>query len=463
MRKDLSAYANCQVFLNYPFDDGFRGLAEAMSFAVIAGGLLPVCAFDLAAPDRPRLEMLVDAIRNCQYSAHDLSRSQGEGPNNFARMNMPIEMGMALFHALDAQRRDHRCLFLVSTPHDYKNFASDVAGLDPRVHNGDEGRILTDTYEWLRAVVPATLFNSQPTVDVIDRFPDVESRAFEEAARAANHRTMKREKPCIKRVLRSVGGTGEVIAGERMNFRLYLYHSRSSSQLLGTRRPTSTLQLTWPSYARDHAAERSDDKRIKALSLTQFMPEDHTNELRDVALRKIARNLVNFQRFERMLKLVIVQSDVRGCASKLAKVYRDSAKNTDRKTLGWLVEEFFKTIYSNDSFNDGSPNELDEVWMSISVRVDSDRDSIRNRKRELSELVTERNWLIHSSLADLDLDSVESCKKLISLLDAQDNRLKPHYESLMRLISNVQVAQQELFKQSEAHLRESLREGEDAG
>lgn len=176
MRRNLSAYATCQVFLNYPFDDGFRGLADAMSFAVIAGGLLPLCAFDLTAPDRPRLEMLVDAIRNCQYSAHDLSRSHGEGPNNLARMNMPIEMGMALFHALHAQRREHRCLFLVSTPHDYKNFASDIAGLDPRVHNGDEGRILIDVYEWLRAVVPAALFNSQPTVNVVERFDEFKRR-----------------------------------------------------------------------------------------------------------------------------------------------------------------------------------------------------------------------------------------------------------------------------------------------
>ena len=189
------------------------------------------------------------------------------------------------------------------------------------------------------------------------------------------------------------------------------------------------------------------------------MSEHHKNELRDAVLRKIGRNLVNFQRFERMLKLVIVRSDVRGCASKLAKVYGDRAKDTDRKPLGWLVEEFFKTIYSNEASNDNSPNELDEVWMSIFVRIDSDNDSIRNRKRELSELVAERNWLIHGSLADLDLDSVDNCKKLLSMLDEQDDRLKPHYLSLMCFIGNIQVAQQELFKQLEAHLRESLREG----
>lgn len=97
--------------------------------------------------------------------------------------------------------------------------------------------------------------------------------------------------------------------------------------------------------------------------------------------------------------------------------------------------------------------------MSIAVRIDSDKTSIRKRKRELSELVSERNWLIHSSVANVDLDSVENCKKLISLLDEQDGRLKPHYLSLVRLIGDIRVAQQELFTQLEAHLRESLREG----
>ena len=81
---------------------------------------------------------------------------------------------------------------------------------------------------------------------------------------------------------------------------------------------------------------------------------------------------------------------------------------------------------------------------------------------ELSDLVRERNWLIHSSVADVDLDSVANCKKLISLLDEQDDRLKPHYLSLVRFIGNIQVAQQELFKQLEAHLRESVRAEGDA-
>ena len=81
--------------------------------------------------------MLVNAIANCDYSVHELSRSKGEGEENFARMNMPFETGMAIFHALHTQRPSHRCAFFVDAPHDYKKFVSDLAGLDPKCYNDD--------------------------------------------------------------------------------------------------------------------------------------------------------------------------------------------------------------------------------------------------------------------------------------------------------------------------------------
>jgi hypothetical protein len=176
MSRNLGAYKSCQVFLNFPFDKAFVELANAMSFAVVASGLLPVCAYDLTTPDKPRLEMLVEAIESCNYSAHDLSRSHGEGALNLARMNMPLEMGMALFHAIHTQRRDHRCIFFVSTKDDYRDFVSDLSGLDPKTHNGDEIRLLSEMYDWLRRVVPVQIFNNKPTLEVIDKFGEFKRR-----------------------------------------------------------------------------------------------------------------------------------------------------------------------------------------------------------------------------------------------------------------------------------------------
>ena len=170
MRRNLGAYEASQVFLNYPFDDEFGRLSEALAFAVIAGGLVPVSARDLSSPDKPRLPMLVEAIRSCRYSVHDLSRCGGEGEENLARMNMPLEMGMAMYHALSTQHEHHRCTFLVGTPHMYQRFASDLAGLDPRCHNNDEKQALKAVYDWLRDLVPPMLFSVQATAHVVEKY-----------------------------------------------------------------------------------------------------------------------------------------------------------------------------------------------------------------------------------------------------------------------------------------------------
>lgn len=90
---------------------------------------------------------------------------------------MPIETGMAMLHALHSQRRDHRCAFFVGTPHDYQRFASDLAGLDPKCHNNDEEILLVLVYEWLRDVVPSTIFNLQATKSIVDRYHVYRSRA----------------------------------------------------------------------------------------------------------------------------------------------------------------------------------------------------------------------------------------------------------------------------------------------
>jgi hypothetical protein len=168
--RDLSMFKKRQVFLNYPFDEEYEEIAYAMHFAVIAAGLLPVCAKDLSLPDQSRLVMLYHAILNCQYSAHDLSRGRGEGETNYARLNMPLELGMALFHNLYSEGRAHRYAFFVADPNEYKAYASDLAGLDAQYHENNDLTLLTQMYEWLRSVMPGNLNGQPATANVISKY-----------------------------------------------------------------------------------------------------------------------------------------------------------------------------------------------------------------------------------------------------------------------------------------------------
>ncbi|WDD97189.1 hypothetical protein [Thalassomonas actiniarum] len=174
-QRDLSQFSKYQVFLNFPYDDSYLPLATAMQFGVVAAGLIPVCAKDFIIPDQPRLNMLVNAINNCEYSVHDLSYSRGEGAMNFSRMNMPIESGMALFRSLSTQRREHKCTFFVSSQNEYKEYASDLAGLDFDCHKNDDSTLLQHLFDWLRGVVPEHFSNPISTLEVIEKYNEYRS------------------------------------------------------------------------------------------------------------------------------------------------------------------------------------------------------------------------------------------------------------------------------------------------
>ena len=166
---DASRY---RVFLNYPYDQDYLPFAKALAFGVVAAGMVPVSALDITTPDIGRLEMLVDAITSCSYSLHDLSRCRGAGPENFARMNMPIEMGMAMFHALNTQRNGHRCAFFVPDGYSHNQYASDLSGLDPLRYTEDPATLLAAVYDWLRSVGPSAIVNSVATADVLKAFSE---------------------------------------------------------------------------------------------------------------------------------------------------------------------------------------------------------------------------------------------------------------------------------------------------
>lgn len=170
MRTSLNAYKEFQVFLNYPYDEAFAPFARAMHFAVVAGGHIPVCAQDFISPDKPRLETIVEAIVNCSFSVHDLSRGRGEGPEGYARLNMPLEVGMALFHAVYTQRTTHRCAFFTPVANEFRIFISDLAGLDPSVYGDEPANLAAAVYDWLRTKANPNLFTDVPTADVKEAF-----------------------------------------------------------------------------------------------------------------------------------------------------------------------------------------------------------------------------------------------------------------------------------------------------
>jgi hypothetical protein len=156
--------------------------------------------------------------------------------------------------------------------------------------------------------------------------------------------------------------------------------------------------------------------------------------VRDEALRKIGRNVVNFQKVEACLKYLIAVSDVQTNKDGLSAEHRRRAAKTQRLPFGYLSEGFFQTIYGAEPVAVAANNGT-AISMSTSFRVEADAATVKRQKRNLSALVTERNRLIHQDLSAFDHNSIASCRGLIAKLDEQNVRVLSQLEELATLIT----------------------------
>ena len=140
------------VFINCPYDPGFVDLFHSIVFTVVAHGFVPRSAKESEASGDPRIDRIASALAESKYSIHDLSRFTGGGVDNFARFNMPLELGIAIALRYAGRRtvRVHNWQVLVAGGYAYQRFVSDLAGFDPSMHDMTVTSIVRVVSSWLR-------------------------------------------------------------------------------------------------------------------------------------------------------------------------------------------------------------------------------------------------------------------------------------------------------------------------
>jgi hypothetical protein len=139
------------VFINCPFDLDFEPTFDAILFSTVCCGFLPRSALETGSVAESRMERIAKAIFSSNYSIYDLSRCRGEGSEQLARFNMPLELGMAMARRFMAPRsaQRHDWLLLVPDGHVYLKFVSDLAGFDPMRYDGSAESVVPNVVSWL--------------------------------------------------------------------------------------------------------------------------------------------------------------------------------------------------------------------------------------------------------------------------------------------------------------------------
>ena len=95
MSGDLRRFER-QVFINCPFDAGYRPLLQALLFTLLDAGMEPRIALESADSGQTRVQKLYQLIRDCGLSIHDISRMEPLAAGELPRFNLPFELGLDL-------------------------------------------------------------------------------------------------------------------------------------------------------------------------------------------------------------------------------------------------------------------------------------------------------------------------------------------------------------------------------
>jgi len=123
------------VFLNIPYDQKFERLYLAYICGISSYGLIPHATLELRSSER-RLDRILNLIKSCRYSIHDLSRVEVDRKHPpTPRFNMPFELGLSI--GWERLGSNHHTWFLYETQ-DYRlaKSLSDVNGTDAYIHEG---------------------------------------------------------------------------------------------------------------------------------------------------------------------------------------------------------------------------------------------------------------------------------------------------------------------------------------
>ncbi|PZQ96913.1 MAG: hypothetical protein DI533_15240 [Cereibacter sphaeroides] len=140
------------VFVNCPFDEDYAPLLEAMLFCITYAGLNARLATESLEAGENRLDKIYSLARGARYSIHDLSRCQSRAAEEYARMNMPFELGLDVGIRRTAHDLPSPKKFLIfeRRPYELKRTLSDLAGQDVDAHHDNYQEVIRKTRDFLK-------------------------------------------------------------------------------------------------------------------------------------------------------------------------------------------------------------------------------------------------------------------------------------------------------------------------
>ncbi|NJL27953.1 MAG: hypothetical protein HC897_08665 [Thermoanaerobaculia bacterium] len=138
------------VFVNCPFDEAYYHLLRPLLFTIVGLGYNPRIASERSDSAENRIDKICNLVEESKYSIHDLSRLRSRRSKEFARMNMPFELGVDYGSRLFGSPllRTKKFLILVTRHNDLVDALSDLSGVDVKTHEDKPEDVVRAVRNW---------------------------------------------------------------------------------------------------------------------------------------------------------------------------------------------------------------------------------------------------------------------------------------------------------------------------
>lgn len=161
------------------------------------------------------------------------------------------------------------------------------------------------------------------------------------------------------------------------------------------------------------------------------MPLD---DLEKEVQQKIGRNLLLFQKLERLLKLMVSRGQFSAPINKFKEVLEEKRNRVATQTMGQVAKQY---LDNNNPFNREVDDSSDKDDSVISYRIQLDATNYQQTKTELEQLINERNYLVHHLGEKLNDEDIETYQKIGTELDIQANQVASKIKNIGQRLQTI--------------------------
>ncbi|MEO7522626.1 MAG: hypothetical protein ABIT58_00950 [Ferruginibacter sp.] len=169
------------VFINCPFDKSYiDDILKPILYVLVKNGLSPRLSLEVSDSGQVRLQKITEIIKSCKYGIHDLSIVKSRKAKEFARMNMPFELGIdyGLRNCGIPKLKQKQFLILEAIKYYYMKALSDINGFDIKIHSNETKKIFDCLYSWLSETLKIN--KQDPPLKIFYDFIDFNTNLFDE-------------------------------------------------------------------------------------------------------------------------------------------------------------------------------------------------------------------------------------------------------------------------------------------